>query len=64
MAILKKKMPIGGNEIIKCLRQTTLYERIDFLERTIENEKTIFNNADFIKTLQNIPQQYNPTLSK
>lgn len=61
---LKEKMPIGGNEIIKCLRRTTLYERIDFLERTIKNEKTIFKNTEFIKTLQNIPQQYGLTLSK
>ena len=32
-------MPIGGNDIIKRLRETTLYERIDFLERVAKNEK-------------------------
>ena len=36
---LKEKMPIGGNDIIKRLRETTLYERIDFLERVAKNEK-------------------------
>lgn len=61
---LKEKMPIGGNDIIKCLRETTLYERIDFLERTVKNEKTIFTDKDFINTLHSIPQQYGLTLSK
>lgn len=38
-SLLKEKIPIFGNDIFECLRETELYREIETMEKTMESEE-------------------------